>query len=35
VLNNNLAVKPFYDKLGYGEGPATLLRKWLVRSSDN
>jgi ribosomal protein S18 acetylase RimI-like enzyme len=31
VLSDNLAVKPFYDKLGYGEAPAILLRKWLAR----
>lgn len=28
VLTNNVSVKPFYEKLGYGEAPAVLLRKW-------
>jgi ribosomal protein S18 acetylase RimI-like enzyme len=30
VLNDNLGVTPFYEKLGYGAAPAKLLRKWLV-----
>jgi ribosomal protein S18 acetylase RimI-like enzyme len=30
VLNDNLEVMPFYEKLGYGAAPASLLRKWLV-----
>jgi ribosomal protein S18 acetylase RimI-like enzyme len=32
VLNNNLRAAPFYEKLGYGPSPATLLRKWLTPS---
>jgi ribosomal protein S18 acetylase RimI-like enzyme len=34
VLRENLDVKPFYEKSGYGEAPAVLLRKWLVRPSE-
>jgi ribosomal protein S18 acetylase RimI-like enzyme len=30
VLSDNIAVKPFYDKIGYAEGAAVLLRKWLA-----
>ena len=30
VLDGNLAVASFYEKLGYGRAPATLLRKWLA-----
>lgn len=31
VLNDNLGVAPFYEKLGYSRGPAVLFRKWLAR----
>jgi ribosomal protein S18 acetylase RimI-like enzyme len=30
VLDNNISVAPFYEKLGFGPAPAKLLRKWLV-----
>jgi ribosomal protein S18 acetylase RimI-like enzyme len=29
VLSDNIGVALFYEKLGYGRAPATLLRKWL------
>jgi ribosomal protein S18 acetylase RimI-like enzyme len=32
VLSENLKVKPFYEKQGYREAPAVLLRKWLIRN---
>ena len=33
VLDDNIAVLPFYEKLGYGRAPAALLRKWLMGRS--
>ena len=30
VLNDNAEVRGFYEKLGYGIGPAILMRKWLT-----
>lgn len=28
VLNDNIAVAEFYERIGYGRAPAVLLRKW-------
>jgi ribosomal protein S18 acetylase RimI-like enzyme len=33
VLKDNASVTGFYEKLGYAEAPAILLRKWITTSA--